>query len=217
MYPAFAKLPEEKQELIMTICIEEFARNGYNNTSTDTITARAGISKGILFHYFKSKKNLYLAVVHHTMDVLIEKTLQAVDAIETTDFFDRIKEMVLVKQRVTLQYHHETEIVTRVIGHPPKAVEEEVAKLIADYQSRFTTPKMLEMIYKGDLLKSVPLREGVTPEQVFNLVTLTLNALSMKYLQLHKGQPHPYIGAEEKLMKEIDDYLDMIKFGVYRP
>ncbi|REE90578.1 TetR family transcriptional regulator [Paenibacillus taihuensis] len=216
MYPAFAKLPEEKQELIMTICIEEFASNGYTNTSTDTITARAGISKGILFHYFKSKKNLYLAVVHHAMEVLIEKSLQAVDAIETTDFFDRIKEIVLAKQRVTLQYHQETEITQRVISHPPKAVEAEIEKLIADFQSRFTTPKMLEMIYKGDLLKTVPLREGITPEKVFSLVTLTLNALSMKYLQLHKGQPHPFIGAEEKLMKEIDDYLDMIKYGVYR-
>lgn len=216
MYPAFAKLPDEKQELILTICIEEFAKNGYTNTSTDTITARAGISKGILFHYFKSKKNLYLAVVRHAMEVLIEKTLLAVDAIETTDFFVRIKEMVLAKQRVTLQHFHETEIVTRVISHPPKAAREEVEKLIADYQTKFTTPFMLESIYRGDLLKSVPLRDGLTPEKVFNLVTLTLNALSMKYLQLHRRQSHPYIGAEEKLMQEIDDYLDMIKYGVYR-
>lgn len=60
---AFKKLSEEKQELILKVCIEEFAKNGYDHTSTDVLTSKAGISKGILFHYFKSKKNLYLYIV----------------------------------------------------------------------------------------------------------------------------------------------------------
>lgn len=47
---AFYKLPEEKRNLIINISIEEFANNGYDNTSTDIITSRADISKGILFH-----------------------------------------------------------------------------------------------------------------------------------------------------------------------
>ncbi|RAP74419.1 TetR/AcrR family transcriptional regulator [Paenibacillus montanisoli] len=216
MYPAFAKLPEEKQELIMNICIEEFAKNGYTNTSTDTITARAGISKGILFHYFKSKKNLYLAVVQHAMDILVEKTFAEVAAIEAADFFERIKEMVLAKQRVTLKYFHETSLVQRVISHPPKALEAEVEKLIADYQKKFTTPVMLKSIYRAELLDAAPLREGLSVEQVFNHVAFVLNALSNKYLQLHKAQARPSAAMEKELLQEIDSFIDMLKYGVYR-
>ncbi|SDW70238.1 TetR/AcrR family transcriptional regulator [Paenibacillus sp. CF384] len=216
MYPAFAKLPEEKQELIMTICIEEFAKNGYTNTSTDTITARAGISKGILFHYFKSKKNLYLAVVQHAMDLLVEKSISAVEAIGATDFFEHIKEIVLAKQRVTLHYLHETELVQRVISHPPKAVEAEIEKLIQAYQKTFTTPAMLRSIYKAELLDAAPLRDGLDADAVFNHVTFVLNALSNKYLLLHKSHTLAPVTIEQKLMQEIDTFIDMIKYGVYK-
>ncbi|WP_308637822.1 TetR/AcrR family transcriptional regulator [Paenibacillus silvisoli] len=216
MYPAFAKLPEERQELIMTICIEEFAKYGYTNTSTDIITARAGISKGILFHYFKSKKNLYLAVVKHAMDVLVEKTVAETAKIGASDFFEHIKEIVLAKQRITMNYFNETELVQRVIAHPPKGVQAEVEKLIADYQKTFSTPAMLKSIYRSELLESAPLRDGLNVEQVFSHVTFVLNALSNKYLQLHKAQAHPPTVIEEKLINEIETFIDMIKFGVYR-
>lgn len=56
MYEAFEKQPQAKKDLILKVAIEEFVKNGYEKASTDIITSRAGISKGILFHYFKSKK-----------------------------------------------------------------------------------------------------------------------------------------------------------------
>ena len=56
----FEKLPEEKKELIVSTGIREFASRSYREASTDEITRASGISKGILFHYFGSKKNFYL-------------------------------------------------------------------------------------------------------------------------------------------------------------
>ncbi|ANB57099.1 bacterial regulatory s, tetR family protein [Anoxybacillus sp. B7M1] len=52
MYSAFEKQPQEKRALIIKVAIEEFVKNGYEKASTDVITRRAGISKGLLFHYF---------------------------------------------------------------------------------------------------------------------------------------------------------------------
>lgn len=70
MSNSFEKLPEEKRNLILRISLEEFVRNGYYKASTDTITGQAGISKGILFHYFKNKKGLFLYLTEHTRDML---------------------------------------------------------------------------------------------------------------------------------------------------
>ena len=55
MYDTFENLPEEKRKKILEICLDEFSENSYENSSTNTIVKRAGISKGILFHYFKNK------------------------------------------------------------------------------------------------------------------------------------------------------------------
>ena len=48
---------EEKKQKIYQAALEEFVEHGYQNASTNRITQRAGISKGLLFHYFKNKKN----------------------------------------------------------------------------------------------------------------------------------------------------------------
>ncbi|NBD25568.1 TetR/AcrR family transcriptional regulator [Paenibacillus glycinis] len=216
MYPAFAKLPEEKQALILTVCIEEFAKHGYDNASTDIMTARAGISKGILFHYFKSKKNLFLASVKHATQLLVERTMEEVNAISETEFFDRLKAIMLAKQRVNLRFLPESEMVQRAIVHPPKALKAELDAHFADYRSAYTEPSMLNGIFKTDLLASGPLREGVTPEKVFNMVMMVLNQYSAKYLQLSRSGDYTNEALQAMLIAESDAFIDMVKYGVYR-
>ncbi|HWQ80520.1 MAG TPA: TetR/AcrR family transcriptional regulator, partial [Anaerovoracaceae bacterium] len=63
MCGTFEKLSESRQEQILQVCMEEFIEKGYDNASTNTIVKRLGISKGLLFLYFKNKKNLYLYIV----------------------------------------------------------------------------------------------------------------------------------------------------------
>jgi AcrR family transcriptional regulator len=58
-YELLNKLPDEKRKRIISISMEEFLNNGYSGASTNTITSKAGISKGLLFHYFGSKKELF--------------------------------------------------------------------------------------------------------------------------------------------------------------
>ena len=53
-------LSEEKQQRILNAALKEFAQKGYKNASTNQIVKEADISKGLLFHYFKNKKQLFL-------------------------------------------------------------------------------------------------------------------------------------------------------------
>ena len=48
----------EKRELIIQTAIELFTENGFDNTSTASITKKAKVATGTLFHYFKNKKEL---------------------------------------------------------------------------------------------------------------------------------------------------------------
>jgi AcrR family transcriptional regulator len=53
------QIPKDKKERIITAGIKEFAENGYALASTNRICQNAGISKGLLFHYFETKKQFY--------------------------------------------------------------------------------------------------------------------------------------------------------------
>ncbi len=67
---SFQKIPQTKRETIIQACIEEFATHGYEQGSTDRIIKRAGISKGGLYEYISSKRDLYLFIVDHVYSAL---------------------------------------------------------------------------------------------------------------------------------------------------
>jgi AcrR family transcriptional regulator len=59
----------------MESAIKLFSNNGYNKASVDDICAEAGISKGAFYHHFKSKQELFLALLDgwlQTIDNAIE-------------------------------------------------------------------------------------------------------------------------------------------------
>ncbi|MFQ6677557.1 MAG: TetR/AcrR family transcriptional regulator [Fidelibacterota bacterium] len=58
----FEKLPIEKQVRIVNASISEFAERNYGNASMNKVVEQAGISKGSLFNYFKTKSSLYLHI-----------------------------------------------------------------------------------------------------------------------------------------------------------
>ncbi len=50
-----------------------FAKNGYERTSTERIAKEAGVSQGIIFHHFKTKKNLFWSIVFNSSEMSAEE------------------------------------------------------------------------------------------------------------------------------------------------
>jgi len=71
----FEEIREIKISLIMQSALELFANEGYYPTSISRIAQRAGISKGLIYNYFKSKEELILAITGKG----IEKLTRSVD------------------------------------------------------------------------------------------------------------------------------------------
>lgn len=66
----FLALRREKRDNILNAALREFADRGYDLASTNAIVGAAGISKGALFHYFSSKKELYFFLVDYVFAVV---------------------------------------------------------------------------------------------------------------------------------------------------
>lgn len=61
-----------KKEKILAVALELFANEGYSATSTSKIAKEAGVSEGLIFRHFESKKGLLEAIMVNTEERLNE-------------------------------------------------------------------------------------------------------------------------------------------------
>jgi AcrR family transcriptional regulator len=59
---------DARREQLVALGVEMFSERPFDDVSIDDIAAAAGISKGLLYHYFPSKRDFYVAVVRHSAD-----------------------------------------------------------------------------------------------------------------------------------------------------
>ena len=51
------------RQLLIKAAIQEFAHNGFDGANINTISLKAGFSKGTIYNYFPSKMDLMLAIL----------------------------------------------------------------------------------------------------------------------------------------------------------
>jgi len=86
----FEEIRQEKRELILETALEVFALNGFHGTSISMIAQKAGIAKGLMYNYFKSKDDLLKAI--------IDKGLQDMLGTYGPMFEDKINEDMLTQE-----------------------------------------------------------------------------------------------------------------------
>lgn len=79
---------EVKRRQIMETALELFAGKGYHNTSISMIASGAGISKGLMYNYFKSKEDLIKSIFNKGVDQLIGLFDPNKDGVLTQEEFD---------------------------------------------------------------------------------------------------------------------------------
>jgi AcrR family transcriptional regulator len=61
--------PDERREQILTCAVELFGERPYAAVSTTELARRAGVARGLINHYFGTKRDLYLAVVRRMVTI----------------------------------------------------------------------------------------------------------------------------------------------------
>jgi len=79
MSRARAEMIEQTRARLLASARQAFASQGFANTSMDDFTARAGLTRGALYHHFGDKKGLLAAVVAQ-LDNEMDECLQQISA-----------------------------------------------------------------------------------------------------------------------------------------
>lgn len=73
--PARTRLDvDERRAQLVALGLDLFGSRSYDDVSIDELAAAAGISKGLLYHYFPTKRDFYVATVRESARQLVERT-----------------------------------------------------------------------------------------------------------------------------------------------
>jgi len=71
--------PQQTKENILSVSTKLFLEKGYDQTSMQDIVAALGMSKGAIFHHFKSKEDIFDAVIDRQYDYAEQEMQQWMD------------------------------------------------------------------------------------------------------------------------------------------
>jgi len=80
--PRFQRRKEDRPAEITEAALAAFAENGYAATRVDDVAKRAGVSKGLLYLYFKTKEELFKAVIRSFISPRIDALISNVEETE---------------------------------------------------------------------------------------------------------------------------------------
>jgi AcrR family transcriptional regulator len=76
---------DERRAQLLALAKRAFADRAYDDVSIDDLAQVAGISKGLLYHYFPTKRDLYVAALTEIADELVEAVTRMHDELAPID------------------------------------------------------------------------------------------------------------------------------------
>ena len=103
MNDKFFSLPKEKRQAIINAGYRVFSQNTYKNSPMSEIADAAGISKSLLFYYFRNKKELYLFLWDKCAETTIE-FLTEYGCYEQNELFESMERGMQAKLEIIRMY-----------------------------------------------------------------------------------------------------------------
>ncbi len=167
------EIRQESMKNIMEAAFSLIAKQGYESTSIAQIATEAGVSKGLMYNYFKSKEDLLEKLVTGAMDEgdsVIAKLIAEDPAVTLrnmfTWFFKELRERPDYWRLMT-------ELTFRIDKH--KFVHELATEKMRGYMSFIT-----------DLLEQL---NFPNPEDEAKLVAALFDGIAIQYLVIREGYP----------------------------
>lgn len=191
-----SRMDNDKKVRIINSAFEEFALHGYEKASTNEIVAKAGISKGLLFHYFGSKEKLYETLRDFAVDHVLGLLDFQVDTV-SSDIFIRIQQFTSLKLKAMDEYPHIYDFLRRVMQDSSDMKCLFPAKAIS----------LVEKAYAENIDYSL-FKPGVDIEKALDVIHWTVDGITESML----GKVDVTI---EEIIEEIRKYMDMLRALFY--
>ena len=194
--PRFHRRKEDRPQEITEAALAAFAEKGYAATRVDDVARRAGVSKGLLYLYFKTKEELFKAVIRSFVVPRIEALTAIIDSSEMSaedflrgPFFDFVKTLpgspisVLIRLMIAegpkhpdlLQFYWDN-VVSRGLAAITEVLERGVQQgefrrsVVNDLPHLFAMPVLFSVVFKLLFEKQCPDTDKLIETQINLLI-----------------------------------------------
>jgi len=205
MNPKFFNLPPERQDQIRNSAMVEFGESTFKKTSADAIAKRAEVSKGLLFHYFKDKREMYLYLFQYAIDEcmnIFNQHILKVCYYGETDFFRTLEIGHQVKMDMVRRHPGLFRFVMRAYYEHDSVLTPKLRKKLNDVLEQTTTDYLARM----DLYK---FKDDVDPRMVVRLLMLASEGMLAETGACTAEEINDLFGEYKK-------YADMLRRNLYK-
>lgn len=192
-------LKNEKIVRIVNCGFEVFSKNDFQKASTNLIVAEAEISRGLLYHYFKNKQELFEFLLYFSGKQILFNIVEAVDW-SNSNYLLRVRQALIAKIETLAKFPFLYEFCNKYRKEYSVEITE---KIMPGIQNRFFTENL-------DFSK---IREGIDIELMKNTINFTLGGVIIKIFEKKSKL------REEEIIQiataEVDRYLEFFKIAFY--
>ena len=190
MNERFNNLSNEKQLKIINGALDVFGKYDYKKATMEEIAKSAGISKGLLFHYFNSKKELFVDVYKYGIEIM-QREMKEANLETETDFFELIRKSTKKKISIMEQYPSLTDFLIHAYYETHKDVVKEIEVINANIKSE-------TIVSYFNNINTSKFRDDISLETAINTI-----------LWISDG----YINSKKMVISNADDiYLEFSKY-----
>lgn len=195
---------ERSRQSIIQAAMDEFGSADFEAVTMDRICASHGISKGMMYHYFSNKDELFLCCVSEIFQELQEYLLEKMSIIADKPVFESIKHFFLLRETFFQTRIREKHIFENAVFYPPA----HLADRIQEYREPIRKENER---FLCQVISHVKLHEGLEQGKVIRYLSSVYlvfwNALE-QYCQSDKYQDF------HSMLAEAEELLEMFLFGV---
>ena len=209
MYEKFENIDSDKRQRIIGAALKEFSDKGYVKANTNVICKNADISKGLLFHYFGSKKKLFSYVLDSVTAEMMRR-MQEYMPKEPMDLFDLITESSMAKLKIGLEMPEGYRLIYEVFVNTPKDLED-----IMDGRLREAFGGQRENF--GRLVDESKFKENIDKKRAIDLIFACSRGMYDQYLEYYKKvSPEQSLEIIDKIKDDMLKTLGMLKTAFYK-
>ena len=195
MNDRFWELKKEKQDRMINSALKVFSQYGYKHASTDEVVKGAGISKGLLFHYFESKIGLYAFLYDYATRFV---TLELTANVEKSEnrYFELYKQILSAKANSMSQYP----FIFLFLNKADEETDIEAVSVISERREKYQRI-MHALRERADITTFIP---GIDFEKVGVILDYTIDGLIQKSVLSENFRA-------DFFLEEATEYVDMMQ------
>lgn len=207
MYSKFLNLDKEKQHRIINAAIKEFSLKGFDKASTNEIVKEAEISKGILFHYFNNKKELFLFLYDYFLETLLDEFFAKMDRDET-DLLDKYRQSVVLKLELMKKHPDMFQFIK--IAYEEDSAE---IKRALEKRNKETIANSYAKLFNN--IDASKFKEGFDLKKAIQIINWTMEGFSHQHQENTKNIALDQINWED-VFDELELYIQLLKKAFYK-